>query len=72
MPRFRPYGLTRAVCGHYLRDSRLCISCVCSEVTAQATMIRFADERAKREYMEKHCFCRGSGGCDQAEMLNKR
>ena len=69
MPQFRPYGLTRAACGYYLRDSRLCISCVSAEETAQATMMRFGDEKDKRRYMEKHCFCRGGGDCDQAAMI---
>ena len=69
MPRFRPYGQTRAVCGYYLRDSRLCISCVSAEESAQATMMRFDDEGAKRRYMETHCFRRGSGACAQAGML---
>lgn len=72
MPQFRPYGLTRAVCGYYLRDSRLCISCVSAEETSQATMLRFGSEGAKRHYMERHCFCRGSGACAQALLLHSQ
>ena len=72
MPQFRPYGQTRAVCGYYLRDSRLCISCVCPEETAEATMMRFDSETAKRRYMEGHCFRRGSGDCAQAGLLDDR
>ncbi len=72
MPRFRPYGQTRAVCGYYLRDSRLCISCVSAEESSQATMLRFGSEGAKRRYMERHCFCRGSGACAQAQLLRGR
>ena len=53
MPQFRPYGQTRAVCGYYLRDSRLCISCVSAEETSQAMMMRFDNEAAKRRYMER-------------------
>lgn len=70
--RFRPYGFTRAVCGYYLRDSRLTISCVAAEETAQAMMMRFDAEAPKRRYMEAHCFCRGCGDCAQAEMLRQQ
>ena len=72
MPQFRPYGLTRAACGYYLRDSRLCISCVSAEMTAQAVMTRFDTEAAKRRYMEHYCFCRGGGDCVQARLLRSQ
>lgn len=70
MPRFRPCGQTRALCAYYMRDSRLCISCMSAVETSPATMIRFETEAAKRAYMEKHCFRRGCGACAQASMLD--
>lgn len=72
MPQYRPYGQTRAVCGYYLRDSRLCISCVSAAETSQAMMMRFDSEAAKCRYMERHCFCRGSGACAQARLLHSQ
>ena len=57
MPRYRPYGQTRAVCPYYLRDSRLKISCVPVTEQAACCAVEF-DSEQKRRYMQEHCFKR--------------
>lgn len=51
MPRYRPYGQTRAVCPYYLRDSRLKISCVPVTEQAACCAVEFDSEQEKRRYM---------------------
>ena len=58
MPRYRPYGQTRAVCPYYLRDSRLKISCVPVTEQAACCAVEFDSEQEKRRYMQEHCFKR--------------
>lgn len=72
MPQFRPYGRTRAVCPYYLVDSRMSISCVCSDESAMAAMQRFDTEEEKRRFMRRHCFRYGGEGCRRAEYLRKK
>lgn len=50
MPRYRPYGQTRAVCPYYLRDSRLKISCVPVTEQAACCAVEFDSEQEKRRY----------------------
>lgn len=69
--KYRPYGLTRAQCRYYLRDSRMCVSCVSAEESADAQILRFDSETAKRRYMERHCLRRDCGGCETAKMLRR-
>lgn len=53
MPRYRPYGQTRAVCPYYLRDSRLKISCVPVTEQAACCAVEFDSEQEKRRYITK-------------------